>query len=100
MRKHIFQTVAYGATYVRLLLSHLTSKRGRNMPRLKTHVSHAVLIIPGFLGPRSVVRPLERRFERAGIPAFSFNLGLASALPMKMVVGLLRHRIERVRDRD
>lgn len=99
MRQHIIQTVAYGAAYARLLLSHLTSKRGRREPRLATHAQRAVLIIPGFLGPRAVVRPLERRFERAGIPAFSFNLGLVSALPRKTVVRLLRHRIERVRDR-
>ncbi|HWR00085.1 MAG TPA: hypothetical protein VN397_04560 [Candidatus Methylomirabilis sp.] len=95
----LVETVTYGAAYVRLLLSHLTSKRGRDMPRLKTHTDHVVLIIPGFLGPRSVVRPLEWRFDRAGIPAFSFNLGLSSVLPIRAIVRLLRRRINWVRDR-
>lgn len=99
MRHPVIQTTFYGIAYARLLLSHLTPLRGRSLPRLKTHVQHAVLIIPGFLGPSSVTRPLEERFERAGIPAFSFNLGLLSALPHRTIVRLIRRRIERVRDR-
>lgn len=99
MRHRIMETVGYGATYVQLLLSHITSKRGRDMPRMKTHTDHVVFIIPGFLGPRSVVRPLEWRFDRAGIPAFSFNLGLSSVLPIRVIVRLLRRRIDRVRNR-
>src|SRR3989338_3347004 len=95
----VVETVTYGAAYVRLLLSHLTSERGRDMPRLKTHTDRVVLNLPGFFGPRAVMRPLEWRFERAGIPAFSFNLGLTAALPIPVIVKLLRRRIERVRDR-
>lgn len=99
MSHPVVETVSYGAAYVQLLLSHITSKRGRDMPRLKTHTDHVVFIIPGFLGPRSVVRPLEWRFDRAGIPAFSFNLGLSSVLPIRVIARLLRRRIEKVRDR-
>src|SRR3989344_2724994 len=95
----VVETVTYGAAYVRLLLSHLTSERGRDMPRLKTHTDRVVLNLPGFFGPRAVMRPLEWRFERAAIPAFSFNLGLTAALPIPVIVKLLRRRIERVRDR-
>lgn len=99
MRHPVIQTTFYGIAYARLLLSHLTPLRGRSLPRLKTHVQRAVFIIPGFLGPSSVTRPLEERFERAGIPAFSFNLGLLSALPHRTIVRLIRRRIERVRNR-
>src|SRR3990167_2137456 len=127
----VVETVTYGAAYVRLLLSHLTSERGRDMPRLKTHTDRVVLNLPGFFGPRrghaparmavrtrrkppadrvvltppgfsgprAVMRPLEWRFERAGIPAFSFNLGLTAALTIPVIVKLLRRRIERSEER-
>jgi len=79
------ETAYYGAGYVRLLLAHHRDRAGRVAPRLKHGATEAVLLIPGFLGPSSVMRPLELRFELSGMAAFTFDLGFYSTLPFTKI---------------
>ncbi len=100
----LVETAVNSASYFKLVLSHQFDAVGRKLPRarkdsgiLPIHIRRAVLIIPGFLGPRAVVHPFEVWFDRAHVPAFSFNLGLVSTLPMSLILKLLEQRIQRVR---
>lgn len=97
MVRQVVETVVYGAAYVRLLLAYRTSRAGRTYPRLGGGAAEAVLLVPGFMGPSSVMFPMELRFERAGIPAFTFDLGLYSALPFAAIKRRLVKSVQRVR---
>lgn len=93
----VVQTVTYGAAYINLLLKHRNDRAGRTYPRLKEGSDHAVFLIPGFLGPQSVMLPLELRFEHEGINAFTFDLGLYSTLPFFVIVRRITQVIGMVR---
>ncbi len=98
------ETLRNSAKYVQLVVSHRNDPAGRNFPRVRKdsgllpkHIRRVVCVIPGFLGTRSVTRPLEIRFDHAGVPAFSFNLGLISTLPMRVILWFFKRRIDIVR---
>ena len=97
MPHRIGQSILYGAGYFRLLLSHSADRAGRTLPRLEREAEEAVLIVPGFLAPRSLMLPLELRFERSGVPAFTIDFGLTTALPFSMVKERLVRAIDDVR---
>lgn len=102
-----FDTIRYGASYARLLLTHPSGFHVPPMNRHDRDMAHAVLLIPGFLGNRSVLSPLETRFERSGVPAFSVNHGVYSAMSFGIAkeiawsrIALLRERYPRLKSLD
>lgn len=94
----LIDTVVYGAGYVHLLLTHKQSRVIRTVSHASEGVTDAVLLIPGFLGPRSVMLPMELRFERAGTPAFTFDLGLYSTMPFAYIARRLIKVIRQMRE--
>lgn len=94
----LVDTVVYGAGYVHLLLTHKQSRVSRTIQYPQEGVEDAVLLIPGFLGPRSIMLPMELRFERSGIPAFTFDLGLHSALPFAVIRRRLVKVVKQMRE--
>lgn len=91
------ETVVNTAHYAELIVRNEFQPPGRSKPRVNPTQVRVVMVIPGFLGPRAVTRPLQIYFEKHGIPAFGFNLGLYSALPFGKIMQKLTHRISKVR---
>lgn len=91
------ETVVNTARYATLLARYGFKPDGRHRPRLNPTQTHTVMVLPGFLGPRSVTRPLQMYLEDRSMPSFGFNLGMYSALPMETVLKALMHRISQVR---
>jgi len=55
-----------------------------------------VLLIPGFMGTRGSMMPMERRLEREGLCAFSFNLGLLNTRDIRASAFLVHRKVEAI----
>ncbi len=96
----IIRVARYSARYAHLLLHHAPRPGRSPAPsRTREDMRHAALLIPGFLGTRSVLHPLEERLERAGTPAFSVNLGVHSAHSFERALHLTNQRLVGIRER-
>lgn len=92
-------TVLHGAAYARLLVSTLKHPPSLTSSRAEPSSERHVLLVPGFLGSRAVLGPLEKRFVRIGVSVSSLNTGLYSACSFGITKRLLEQKIRRLRNR-
>ncbi|MCR4256077.1 MAG: alpha/beta fold hydrolase [Candidatus Uhrbacteria bacterium] len=82
-----------------LLLGTILDGSARPEP-LPVECRHLTLIIPGFLGTRNVMRPLEAHLRSRNFTTRTVNLGLRSAGSFAAARACVEYRLDRLRVRS
>jgi hypothetical protein len=97
MVRSIFHTVWGGLQYARMLLGSKEQVQGEHAAFPPEETTHAVLIIPGWLGPGSAGDALARRFKRKNIPACTFHIGFHTIKRYDDILMMLKRHVAQLR---